>query len=616
MKLKSKVKIALAFLIVCLVLLISASYAWFALSLNPEVTSVDTNVGANGSLEIALLNDRTYADPVLIRAGVGSSVVEQDVLEANQNWGNVIELADERYGLGKISLLPARLNATVNEDDAVCVSRNLLKVADFGIDGRISILSADTVSATLDGDDFVYYVDAQRYGVRAVGTVSHLSAQQIALANARSLVRSHTAAASRVVKHTWRDQGAGIMDILYKHYAEGSDSFTAKDVTAVRNLAGGLLEALDYVDAALRQGIIGVAASQIVDDAEFEMLCSVIGNTNLPLSQILAYVGSSVPGGFSQWANQIDGMRLNVRMVAAKCVPLARDCSWAEIEPLLDVLLDADNAFLGETKLSNPSVFANMVQGDVVTLSADAGVMAQIAPYIGNYSAISLWEKNDSIELRTTDTEKVPHLIRIETILEDSDAATGGWTRAKLDDTFGFAVDMAFRCNRESELLLQTNSAMRVTENSEIPEIQGGGSYMRFSSENMDTQQLLQLMDTIRIGFLNDRNVLVAVAKLNITSYEEQNEGVYAPLYLYDYTLETDGSMTIGERCGENAPILALPKNSPEVLTVIVWLDGDSVDNSIVSDTANQSMSGVLNLQFSSSADLLPTNGNNQQPVG
>jgi hypothetical protein len=43
------------------------------------------------------------------------------------------------------------------------------------------------------------------------------------------------------------------------------------------------------------------------------------------------------------------------------------------------------------------------------------------------------------------------------------------------------------------------------------------------------------------------------------------------------------------------------------IITVVVWMDGDSVDNSMVGQLAQQSMSGTMNLQFSSSADLVPS---------
>lgn len=608
MNLRKKFKVTLALLLICLIVMLAASYAWLTLSLRPEVTSIDTNVGANGSLEIALLTDETYVDPLLIRTTVGDSVVKQDALESNQHWGNVIELSDERYGLSRISLLPARLSVSAGEAGEYIVGRNMLKVADFGIDGRITILSEETVSTILGENDFTYYVDRQLYGVRAIGTISNLTSQQTALAGARTAVQSYTAAASRTVKHTWRDTGAGIMDILFRRYSVGNNEFTAADVEAIRKTANGMLEALNYVDVALRQGIIGIAASQISDESNFESLCTMVSNTATPLSTIVNSLGGQTPAEFKDWATQVDQMKLDVQTVIVGSGTLTNGGTWEQIEPLLDMLLDAEKAYMGEKRLSAKEAFAEMTGDNLITLSPDSGVMAQIAAYAGNYSAFCMWTDTISVEARTADPNETPYLIQIEDTLENCKAATGGWTRANLDDTYGFAMDMAFRCNTASDLLLQTTEALRIAENSEYPATQGSGSYMRFSSEDMDTEQLLRLMDTIRIGFLDNRNTLVGLAKLNVSNYEEQEEGVFAPLYLYEYALEEDGSISVGERRSNDAKILSLPQNSPAVITVVVWLDGDHVDNSMVNETSHQSMSGVLNLQFASSADLLPSN--------
>ena len=144
-----------------------------------------------------------------------------------------------------------------------------------------------------------------------------------------------------------------------------------------------------------------------------------------------------------------------------------------------------------------------------------------------------------------------------------------------------------------------------------MPVTQGSGSYMRFTSDNMELEQLLQMMDAIRIGFLSDDHQLLGVAKLNVSNYEEQEEGIFAPLYLYEYSLEPEGALNIGARSKDDAALLDLPGNSPVIVTAVVWLDGDRVDNSFVGEAVNQSMNGVLNLQFSSSADLLPS----EQPL-
>ena len=68
-QLKSKLMAALAMLLVASVLMGSTTYAWLVLSIAPEVTGISTNIGANGSLEIALLNTETRQNMSAIRSG-------------------------------------------------------------------------------------------------------------------------------------------------------------------------------------------------------------------------------------------------------------------------------------------------------------------------------------------------------------------------------------------------------------------------------------------------------------------------------------------------------------------------------------------------------------------
>lgn len=607
MNLRKKIKVTLTLLLICLILLFSASYAWLSLALTPEVTDIETNVGANGSLEIALLSDKTYVDPQLIRTAVGGSGVVQDALTSNQFWGNVIELSDEGYGLGELSLRPARLNLTAGEDGNLLLSDSMLRVAGFGFDGRISVLSEQTVSAVYGENAFTYYVANQRYGVRAIGTLSHITAQQTALASARTAAQSHTAAAARTVKNAWKDNGAAIMDILSARYAAGSDRFTAADVAVILDTAVKMQDALTYVDLALRQGMIGMAAAQMTDEPDFEQFRATVNNTDVPLSALTGSMTENVPGGFNDWIEKLEQMQSSVLSVVVGCNTMPGGGSWSQIEPLLDVLVDAEAAYMGQRILASESAFAELAQDNELTLAPASGVMAQIAEFAGNYSTFFRWTETANVEVITADPVETPHLIRVVDTLKNSTAATGGWTRANLDDTYGYVMDMAFRCNVDSDLLLQTVPALRVEENGDFPVTQGGGSYMRFTSEDMDTERLLRLMDTIRIGFLDDRNNLIGLAKLNTSNYEEQEEGVFAPLYLYEHSLQENGSLITGERRSEDAAILPLRKNSPSVVTVVVWLDGDHVDNSHVNALSEQSMTGVLNLQFASSADLKPS---------
>ena len=615
MKLTKKLNTTLILVVICLVLVIGASYAWFVMATSPEVNSIETNVGANGSLEIALLTQETFEDPSLITSAVGDSAAAQSTLESNTTWGNVIHL-DGFYGLDKINLLPARLNVEKNEKEILTVDESMLKIADFGIDGRIKILDADTVSTVQEGESFTYHVDSQRYGVRAIGTISNIAPQQTALATARTLVKSYRSAALRAVESTWRDYGAGIVDILYRHYALGEDTFTEEDAVVVRCYVEGIQDAVEYIDGAMRQAFIGIAASYFSEPADFEFYRDFIEQEDsfLYIVNLLDLNGidsEKIAPDLDLVAENLDWMMEAAQNVVENSYVLSYDCSWENIAKCL--LFSPENTYLGDKPLSDPDAFAAITYDNVILLAEDynywAYSLATIPYYVGNFSAFTTWKDGISMELQTASTEE-PLFPKLELVLDNAKAALGGWTRTNLDDTYGFAIDLAFRCNETSQLLLQTDPEMRTEDDSEFPVTSGSGSQMWFVSENMNNEQLVKLMDTIRVGFISDSNELLGVAKLGSYAerelWEDYTGDVQGWLYLYDFTLEESGKISIGAR-KENAAILELSRNTPEIVSVVVWLDGDSVDNSMVSTIAHQSMSGTLNLQFSSSADLIPS---------
>lgn len=96
------------------------------------------------------------------------------------------------------------------------------------------------------------------------------------------------------------------------------------------------------------------------------------------------------------------------------------------------------------------------------------------------------------------------------------------------------------------------------------------------------------------------------MAKLDLSKSKEEEGEIFAPLYLWEYAFEEEGSLAMTKR-SDSAIIRDLPQNSPTIITVVVWMDGDSVSNSMVGQLAQQSMSGTMNLQFTSSADLVPS---------
>lgn len=594
---------AMTILLICLVLLISVSYAWLSISRAPEITGIDTQIGANGSLAVALLSDATYLDPSLIRNSVGDSLELQTPIVSNLSWGNVIDLSDESYGLSQISMLPSRLNVSAGDQNVV--SSNMLSVPGYGLDGRFGSLEMDTVSATYGEKGFTYYSKNQSYGVRGIGTISDMSLQQSALAGARSLAQSYTAAASSAAKSVWTSNGASLFDICYRKYYLNFDSFNNSDVAAIRDTATRLMNALSYVDLALRQGIIGYAASAVDNESDFKTLRTTVENTSIPLSVMVEMLPVSLPSGFSKWIETIENDKLAMYGVITACDKLRGDrYTWEYISPLLGEIMDTNGVFVGQTRLASITPGTLLPVDVVLTLTPEAGVMADIADYTGNYSTFFSYTDTTSVEVVTMSAVSKVYLAQVSDALENLEPAGSGMASSSvLNDTYGYAIDLAFQSNAPSNLLLQTEPELRVDNDSEGADIQGGGSYMRFSSEDLSEEQIVFVMDAIRIAFLDNRSNLLGVAKLNTSNYTAGEDGVTAPLYLYDFAVSTDGSLSMGERQKDDNIITSLTEGVPTIVTVVVWLDGDHVDNSLATN-GGKSMEGALNLQFAGSGVL------------
>ena len=108
-QLKQKLMAALSMVIVAGVLLSTVTFAWLVMSIAPEVRGVTTNVGANGSLEIALATGDGKTAPGESKVGDSSAAEGQSIVNANKTWGNLINLNDEAYGLENLVLRPASL---------------------------------------------------------------------------------------------------------------------------------------------------------------------------------------------------------------------------------------------------------------------------------------------------------------------------------------------------------------------------------------------------------------------------------------------------------------------------------------------------------------------------
>jgi len=624
--LKKKLTASLAMLLVSTVMMTTTTFAWFVLSTAPEVTGIETQVGANGSLEIVLLNTETRANMSTIRAGLGGGSLQENKITANHVWGNLIDLGYTEYGLGELTLLPARLDATANGDTYTVDLNKLLAVPEYGYDGRIIELTHDTASAIYQENDFLYS-GAQDYGVRAIGTSDALSPQGSALSSAKTNITTWTKSARTGAQAALSNNLEGLFAIIMVHGTSGGasevydDSHKATMVSMLTELEG----VLNYLDNSLRQGLVAYVASEIGDEALFVAARDRIMDTKTPLSSLLSEAGS-VPEEFAQWVDKLDSMQNDRKLAVAACAELTdNDYTWEEIKGVLANILNMDQLLINGNTISkldiNSLLTASLIE---MTLAPGSGLFADVADFTDNYTITATYMSKD-VEMSTASAVKPAYLQALSTVVSTLQPADGGENASALPltATYGYAIDLAFRCNAaEPDLVLQTKGVQRVYSGSEDGEgvvsdsasTQGGGSYMEFTSKDdkFTLEQRLALMDAIRVGFVDDQGAILGIAKLNVTSREVVEEGVVkAPLYLYDYTFEADELtggliLTMGERKLTDNLITKLEQNVAKAVTAVVWLDGDIVDNTMVSATEATSLDGVLNLQFATSAELIP----------
>lgn len=607
--LRQRLMAALAMLLVALILAVGTTFTWLTMSVAPEVTGIVTYVGANGSLEIALLNQDTYGDPNSVKTpSIGESLAASSP-EANERWGNLINLEDASYGLSNIVLYPARLNAVLTPDGkGYQIGDKFLSVPTYGYDGRIVDLRDNTMTGKFNGTDFVYNSAALHYGVRGIGSTNSMSAQASYLSDAKMKISGYTKSAQSSAIGSL----SGLKDLMMK-IAVGNSTFTNDDVAILKKMLSSLQDSEDYIESTLRQGLVAIAASALENETVFEGIRAQITDETKTITVILSDLDIPVPSQFSAWVSAQEQMQSNLSAAIGICDTLTDNAHTKdEFRSALDYIMKLEDVYLGDNTSGKPILQAGAA--DVanlpltVTLGPRSGVYATIADFTGNYNA----DVGTIAKVKTASAQRPAYLTMMSMVVEDLTPAGGGVTTGPitLNDTYGYALDMAFRCNAYgSELLLQTDASQRVYQDSSSAATMGGGSYMEFTTDGSSAMQVARYIDAVRVAFIDNQGNILGVAKLNTSNYETTADGsVRAPLYLYEFSIvasgDDKGKMVMGERLKDSNVITALDQNIAKSITTIVWMDGDIVDNTMVSGGSH--ISGLLNLQFASSVDLIP----------
>ncbi len=553
--LRRKLISAAAMLLVATILMASSTYAWLVLSTNPEVTGISTQVGANGSLEMALLNAQSWLELELLDMGdIDESTLGDSGYSGNNlTWGNLVNLAND-YGLEKIVLNPARLNIKKDgnqEDAGYLVAASLLKAPIYGEDGRVVGLNDSGVVNKVYADG-AFSEDG--YGVRAIGTAADMSIFQRGMNSASNTMSTSRAAARTQASTTLSETGGGLANIIVNKYINSVNDFTVDDVKQIRELAVGMQAALEEIEQGLRAGFAGYITTEkvltatkekTIEDVYNDALAE-INNPEVSLSTLLTKYPkiTDLITGMSEYISTLNADSTAVQKVITFCdrkITANEGATWENINSAISGLVKVDNMTVaGKTvaeledlmKQGTDAVVAAVMAGIseegglYINVPSGSGVLSNIADFAEDYEATvkvslsvsGLTLDNTPVVMRTDSSVSPAYLTKGTKELKNGKVAEADGSLS-ITDYFGYAIDLAFRTNAEkANLLLQTTPEQRIYDASKNTKTQGGGSFMSFqSSANLSATKMVKLMGGIRVVFMDGENHVMAIAALDTT---------------------------------------------------------------------------------------------------
>ena len=709
---RRKLYSALSMLLVSGIMMVTSSYAWFVMSTAPEVKGIQTQVGANGALEIALLDQNSWDD--LTRLDMGdideNATTEQNAVTANLTWGNLVNLESATYGLSNIILQPSRLNVKSNttgegENAVTNYTVNggtLLKTPVYGEDGRVKKLEEKAVASIYKAEDKAF--NEMGYGVRAIGTAANMSTFQLGMNAARTQISNFTTSGRSAASTALNTHGGNMASIAVAYALQGKeDGYTKQDIENIKALAVDMQTAVNYIESGMRQvyaGYITTAASGVTA-ADYQTALDEI--STLTLARLDEKYPSAITEDYdiSTFITKLSDMQGKITTAINSCDDKlnsgATSFAWSEISSIITPLVDINGITVGgknvndlKKELKKPDGSINfdaaiaLLQGGglTITVGSGSGLLSDIADFVGDYTAtvavkdvaVGTYHVDSmDVGMETKTNENPPILTACSNKLA-AQALTEATGSSAITDYYGYAIDLAFRTNAtNSSLQLQTEPANRIYNDgsSQNEALQGGGSYMTFKTEaGLSATKMVKLMNGVRVVFMDKSQNVLKLAKLDTTlgknnydqftkdqtddnyaylnafpsetattyqksdiiskaeynnlpatgtvefkTAEDGTNTVTAKLYLYEFSMTTKpnadgtthqtGGITIGNKITSTA-ITALEADTPMIVTALVYLDGSVVNNSMVAASALQSMTGTLNLQFSSSAQLMP----------
>lgn len=629
--LKSKLMAAVSMLLVSAIMVSVTTYAWFILSTAPEVKGMSTTVGSNGALEMALVD---YAGDNLndilnnqIKTSVGDSnaLAGKAVEDSNRTWGNLVDLSGKYYGLTSddMTLYPAALNMNSSDNGKIGDMSSMLKYAAYGTDGRVAELKGDTFAAKYDTKtaNFQGY-DGNSYGVRAIGTGTNADPIAAGLAAAKRNYNNAVAAVKSIAEVSLNNHGQKMAAMAVKSKTSDSATYTNDDVETIRAAKTALQSSAEQIKLAVQYAYNAYMLSTSGAAAEGVDLSTIKTNlTNVDeMSSVLALI------------DKYDTLNSTLTQIEVPAAKTEGAFTWSEIEAAINALMDsktlklngaqlegsdikeAAKAYLDDTANENQKALVEGLMNEP-KISVTKGAYCDIANFVGEYVSAefdlsirnAIKASDATITIEVSDTAAATPYFTAATAKVEKLEAPNGSTQDKnvLNTAYGYVVDLAFRTNASDAKLLLSGAKSRVSGSNEEG-VQGAGSTFTVT----DGADAAKLAKALRVVFINTTNkTILGVAAM---AAEPTTEGgnTYA-LHMYNYTITKDGAVELGEQKKTNPAgsdgtaeaddtIVALTGNTPMAISALVYIDGGAVDH------AMDKVSGTMNLQFCTDADLQP----------
>lgn len=652
LNIRNKLIAAIAMLLVSSIMMVSTTYAWFTLSTAPEVQGITTTVGANGSLEIAL--SPLSGDYNEIDSNVGDSNLEW--FEKNVTWGNLLDMGQDVYELDAITLTPAQLKLNNGVVDA---TNSPLARPAYGADGRVSELKADTqiggkVAETDDAGEDTLSAGFQvggGYGVRAIGTASGLTENERLFNSGKSALRTGTTQAASVASASLNANGDALANLMVAHAMAEKDGATdsgdyVEYIPALQDLVAALNNSVTQIDNAMKGALLAAAATQVTGD-ELTTAQSAINGADMETFDIstAGVTDSTITANFSTIQTARNSIADDVEAATSALNNIASNTSvsWTEVYSVVQYLMNTNGVTINGQSVSYvsqnyTSMISDLISGVELKLGAGSGVyykIHQIASKIAAGTDVTIdasgivsgmGEVTVGCTIETT-FEGTSYLPAMTAVLSTMNAATesgdGATTATKLDVYYGYILDFVFRTNAAGSYLnLQTEGVNRVYTDGGSETTQGSGSTITFTiPEGVNANIVKGLVEGIRITFFDTASGEVyGIAKVTSVATEEATDEAGNPvtnmvgtLELYGYETDATGLVTVSDAKADDSTttdknekvvLCALDQNVAKRVSAMVSLDGSDITNADIMAEGN--VTGILNLQFSSSAELVP----------